>query len=412
MPEKLKILFLSNRGLLPIRDGHTRRSFNILKGLAEKHQVHFLSFYERSEEIESKNIGELESFCEKVEFYPGPSKKIGISMLSRLLRSLLSLDPYTIWRHYSKAFLERVRQLIASGEFDLVHCDILPLAYTVRSENGILRSITDHDVSYLKCLRVGKESRNVLLKMFMYLESWKLKRLESKVFNQVNLGIAVSELDKTILQGLCPEGKFVVVENGVDVERFKPGGEVEPNTLVLVGRFDDYSNKQAIYYFLEKIYPGVKQRLPQIKLNLVGGGAEKKLKKFASTDPSIRLLGFVDNPLVYIQRANVFIAPILSGGGTRLKILEAMSVGKAIVTTSMGCEGIEGTDNREYLIADTPEVFAEKVVDVIKKQSLQSYLGYNARKLAEQRYDWPVICSKIEDIYTSLNKNANRSIEF
>jgi len=405
MDNALKILFLSNRGLLPIKDGHTRRSFNILKGLAEKHRVHFLSFYETPEEIEPKNIKELETFCKKVEFFPAPPKKVSIPMLARLVRSIFSSDPYTIWRHYSKSFLKRVKQLIASGEFDLVHCDILPLAYTVRNKNGIFQSITDQDVSYLKCLRMGRQSWNPLLRLFLYLESWKLKRLESKIFTQVDLGITVSELDKKILQKLCPGGKFVVIENGVETEIFKPNNEkVETNKLVWVGGFDHFPNKQGMYYFLENIYPKIKERLPEIKLDIVGGGIPEKFKELCKGDASIRLLGYVEDPLSYIQKATVFISPILSGGGTRLKILEAMSAGKAIVSTTIGCEGIEGLNNRDYLIADTPEEFSEKVVEVINNKELQRYLGVNARKLAKQKYDWTVICNKIESTYRDFKE--------
>jgi glycosyltransferase involved in cell wall biosynthesis len=403
MCKSLKILFLSNRGLLPIKDGHTRRSYNILKGLAEKHRVYFLSFYETPEEIESKNIKELESFCEKVEFHRGPSKKIGIPMLARLLRSLFSSDPYTIWRHYSKPFSKRVQELIVSGEFDLVHCDILPLAYTIRDANSIFRSITNHDVSYLKCLRMSEEIKNFPLKLFMRFESWKLKKLESRIFNQVDLGIAVSELDKEILQSLCPGGRFVTVENGVEVDKFRPAyNNVEPNTLVWVGGFNHFPNKEGMHYFLESIYPKIKQRLPEVRLDVIGSNVTEKLKSFASLDNSIRLLGFVDDPLPYIQKATVFVVPILSGSGTRLKILEAMSAGKAIVSTTIGCEGIEGLNNRDYLIADTPEEFSEKVVEVINNQSLQRYLGVNARKLAEQKYDWKVICEKMENAYKNF----------
>ena len=129
MHKPLKILFLSNRSPLPIIDGHTRRTFNILKGLSENNQVYLLSLFETPAEIEAHNIKKLERFCHKVEFLPSPSKKVSIPMLARLLRSLFSREPYTIWRHYSKSFSVRVDQLIQKESFDIVHCDILPIVY-------------------------------------------------------------------------------------------------------------------------------------------------------------------------------------------------------------------------------------------------------------------------------------------
>jgi len=410
MCKPLKILFLSNRGLLPIKDGHTRRSYNILKGLAEKHQVYFLSFYETPEEIDIKNVKELESFCQKVEFHPSPSKKISIPMLARLIRSLFSRDPYTIWRHYSKPFLKRVNELITSGEFDLVHCDILPLAYAVRNKNGIFRSITDHDVSYLKCLRICEGSRNLALKAFLRLEAWRLKKLESKIFKEVDVGIVVSELDKKILQKLCPEGRFVVIENGVDLEKFKPTNEkVNPSTLLWLGGFDHYPNKEGMYYFLENVYPRIKHKLPDIRLDIIGGGITNKLKRFACVDNSIRLLGYVNDPFPYIQKASVFIVPILSGGGTRLKVLEAMSAGKAIVTTTIGCEGIAGENGTHYIIVNAPKDFVDAVVRIIGDPDLRNKLGDNASQLIERKYDWKIITQKLDKIYKEILSGRTHS---
>jgi glycosyltransferase involved in cell wall biosynthesis len=396
----LRILFLSNRGLVPIKDGHTRRSYNILKGLCEKNEVHFLSFYETPEEIEPRSINELKNFCHEVEFFPAPAKKLGIPMLARLLRSLFSREPYTIWRHYSKVFLKRVDELILSKGFDLVHCDILPLAYTIRKSSGIFRSITDHDVSYLKCLRMGQQASNILLRLFCYVESWKLKKLESEVFKEVDLGIVVSELDKKTLKELCPEGRFVVTENGVDVTEFKPDHHQGfGDRLIWVGGFDHYPNRQAVYHFLECIYPKIKDKLPEIQFDVVGGSVPPKLQRIASADQSIKLLGYVDNPLPYMLGASVFIVPVLSGGGTRLKVLEAMSAGKPIVSTTIGCEGLDGVDGKHYLIADDPDGFAEAAVQLLSSDSLRASIGSNAREFVEHHYDYRSICKKLNLVY-------------
>ena len=270
-----KILFLSNRGLLPIKDGHTRRSFNILKGLCQNHKIYFLSLYETCEEVNKENIELLNRMCTYVEFFKSPSKNISISMLSRLFGSLFSFEAYTIFRHYSRPFSQRVNNLLSSENFDLVHCDILPVCYTIRNRNDVFRSVTDHDVSYMKCLSIGKESRNIILKTFLYLEALKLRRLERNIFRQVDLGIAVSDLDKGILQKLCPEGRFLVVENGVEVDKFKPSGTPPvKDRLLWLGGFNHFPNRQGILFFLEKIYPFVKRENPNVSIDIVGGGGD------------------------------------------------------------------------------------------------------------------------------------------
>jgi glycosyltransferase involved in cell wall biosynthesis len=396
-----KLLFLSNRGLLPIKDGHTRRSFNILKGLAGKKQVYFLSLYETQEEVSPENIQALKSICHQVEFLPAPPKTLSCGMILRLLRSIISRDAYTVWRHYSKPFMKRVDKLISSGQFDLVHCDILPISYTVRDTKNIFRSVTDHDVSYLKCISMAKNTRNVFQKLFFYLESRKLKRLERNIFSQVDLGIVVSESDKNALQALCPEGKFLVVENGVELEKFTPSSEPQiQNKLLWLGGFGHFPNKQGIRYFLAKVYPLVKDIVPKASIDIVGGGVTEDLRRLSFGDSSINFVGFVDDPLPYLHQSMVFVAPILSGGGTKLKVLEAMAAGKAIVCTSVGCEGIAGVDMKHYIVSDDVQGFADAVITLLRDEQLRTSIQENARKLAISEYDFEHICERLNSYYS------------
>jgi glycosyltransferase involved in cell wall biosynthesis len=286
-----------------------------------------------------------------------------------------------------------------------VHCDILPLAYTLRYLRSVPCALTNHDVCHVKALRISKQSGNPLLKAFSRLESWKLKNFERKIFKQVNTGIAVSDVDKKILEKLCPDGNFEVVENGVDVKDFapRPAG-TENRTLLWVGGCGYSPNRVAVEFFLKDIYPLIKKEMPDVKFNIIGNGIAGKLKKICRQDPSVHTLGFVDDPVPYLQKATVFIAPILSGSGTRLKTLEAMAAEKAIVTTSIGCEGIAGIDNVHYLIADEPSAFAASVLSLLRDPALRKRLGENARLLTVQKYDWDIISEKISMVYEKLKK--------
>ena len=407
---RLKILFLTNCSPFPIRGGQMRRTYNILKGLSKRHDVYLLSLYEDKMENDPKNIQHLRNFCKYVELLPAPSKILSYAMLIRLLRSLISKNPYTIWRHYSYSYLKRIHELTSDIKFDLIHCDILPLAYTIKDIKDIPCTITDHDVSYLKALRMAENSNNILLKLFLYMEAYKLKRLESRVFEKVEVGIVVSEVDKNRLKKLCPKGNFEVIENGVDTDEFKPDYmNSEADTLSWVGGFGHFPNREGIYFFLEKIYPLIKNKISNVKLYLVGGDVPNKLRRLAETDTSVRITGYVDDPIPYIQNTSIFIAPILSGSGTRLKILEAMAVGKAIVTTSVGCEVIEGINETHYLVADNPEDFAKCIIQCLKDRSLQKYLGANARQLVQQKYDWEIISNKLDIVYQKL-KSSSRNL--
>lgn len=398
--QRLKILFLTNRSPYPINDGQSRRTYSILKGLARRHEVHLLSLYELPEETHPKCVEHLSTFCERVEMFASPPKTLSVGMVMRLLRSILSTEPYTIWRHYSGEYVKRVKACLQETSYDVVHCDILPLAYSIRNVTGPVRTLTDHDVSYLKAQRMAKQRSNPAAKLFIYYEAMKLKRLERRIFRHVDLGITVSEIDRKLLEALCPEGHFGVVENGVDVGAFAPNpSATERNTLVWLGGFHHYPNYEAVSFLLKEIYPRIKQNVPQVKLYIVGGGVPESLKKLMPVDSSIVFTGYVDDPLPYIQRAAVFIAPILSGGGTKLKVLEAMAVGKAVVSTSIGVEGIDGEDGQHFMVADDPEKFSSVVISLLDDDVARERLGKYARNRVIEKYDWEVICESISQMY-------------
>lgn len=404
MQRRLRILFLANRCPLPIVDGQSRRTYNILKGLARRHDVSLLSLYDPDVKVDLDTIQHLESFCTRVELFAGPAKRVGFPMAMCLFASLFSRDPYTIWRHYSPAYRKRVSELAHSGEYDMVHCDIISLAYAIRNVNGIRCSITDHDVSYLVAQRMAKNAYNPLMKLFVLLESIKLKQLEARILDRATIGIVVSEVDRKMLQAISPEANLIVIENGVDTTEFKPSPE-EPddNSLVWIGGFSYYPNREGMQYFLKKVYPLIKREIPGATITVVGNGVTAHLRQWALGDSSIRFLGFVDNPIPYVQKAAVFVAPILSGSGTRLKLLEAMALGKAIVTTTIGCEGIEGVDGKDFLIGDQPTQFAAKVVDLLRNRNLRDQLGRNARKVMREKYDWNMICEKLSRTYLAAS---------
>ena len=406
---RYRILFLSNRNPYPVVDGQSRRTYNILKGLALNHDVHFLSLFEPHEKINSSILNHLKSFCSEVDFLPCPPKSLSYPMLLRLIRSIFSRYPYTVWRHYSADYYKRIQVLIAQKRFDLIHCDCLPLATTIKGIHKIPTVLTDHDVSYLKSFRMAKQTPNIFLKGFLYLESFKVRCFEKNIFKFFDLGITVSKFDLKILQRLCPETHWEVVENGVDTQEFKPSGNAtEGHSLLWLGGFKHYPNFEAMRHFLKNIYPSIKGQTKNVQLNIIGGEIPLELKQLSQHDPSVNLLGFMEDPSPYFANASVFICPILSGSGTRLKILEAMAMGKAIVSTIVGIEGIEGFNGKHFLVSDTPQSFADNVIAILQNKVIQKELGKNARILAEEKYDWRIIWEKNESLYSQLIKSFSK----
>ena len=191
------------------------------------------------------------------------------------------------------------------------------------------------------------------------------------------------------------------------VRSFPTRAALEPDALVWVGGFRQHANCDAVRFFLEDIFPLVKRQRGATRLYIVGDGIPDWLRARAAADASIVLTGFVDDPLPYIQRSAVFVAPILSGGGTKLKILEAMAAGKAIVSTAIGVEGIQGNDQEHFLVADTPEAFSSCVIALLNDSALRDRLGKSARRRAMETYDWEAICEAMSRIYQDARKAAS-----
>lgn len=201
-----------------------------------------------------------------------------------------------------------------------------------------------------------------------------------RIFKDFELGIVVSEHDKQIFNKICPNGNYIVIENGVEIEKLSTiNNNLNDNRLVWLGGFGHYSNIEAVQVLLTKIYPLIKTEISNVALDIIGGNPPDKIKKMCETDASITLLGYVDDPIPYLQKAAVFVMPIFSGGGTKLKALEAMAVGKAIVSTKLGCEGICGVDGVHYLTVDNLNEFASTVIKLLRDKDMRINLGRNAR---------------------------------
>lgn len=400
---KKKILFISNRGLLPINDGHSRRSYNLLKELSELNDITLLFLYESKVEISDSVLEKYNKIGCRFEYVKSPNKKISINFIYLLIRSIFSRLPYAIWRQYSKKFEKLIKSYVDSSEFDIIHFDNIPIMRSVIGSNYKFTSITDHDVSYEKIKRISENCKFYPLKMFLYIEYLKLKSFEKQIFNNANLSIVVSEHDKNIFKKLCRESEILVAENGIDFTSFNfTGLDKISGRLVWLGGFQHVANKQSILYFLSEIYPLIKLNFPNVSLDIIGSSVTEDLYLFSKNDNSVKFYGFVTDPAPIIEVADVFIAPVVSGGGTKLKVLEAMSMKKAIVCTSVGCEGIDGVDNIHYVVADDPCKFSNCVVELLINQKKNKFIGENAYKYVVNRYGYKAIAKKIDDEWSKL----------
>ena len=408
-----KILFISNRILTPVRDGHTQRSYNLLKGLSKEFDIHLLSLYENVQEISRENILTIKKYCKTVDVYPCPAKYLSREMIGKVIRSVFSKYPYTVWRHYSKGLKNRALFLQRKENFDIVHCDVLPMIYSIENlKQHAPITLTDHDVSYLKCISISRQINNPLIKYFMVLESLKLKMLEKNLHEYADAIVTVSESDKILLRELSGKGNFIVIENGVDPETFfmKNVNDNEKR-IVWLGGFSHIANVKAVHYFLDEIYPKIKEKVKNVRFDIIGENPTLNIINYANNDKSLILHGFVKDPVPIIQKATVFIAPLLSGGGTKLKVIEGMALGKAIVGTTIAFEGLEGINNYHYVLANETIIFANNVISLLNNKKIRENIGNNARKLAIEKYSWENIVEKLKYKYLEIiDKNFSKNL--
>jgi glycosyltransferase involved in cell wall biosynthesis len=238
-----------------------------------------------------------------------------------------------------------------------------------------------------------------LAALYSYIQWRKLQRYEAHACRQSDRVIVVSEADAKALQSLVPALQCAVVPNGVDTDFFRPReAEDSDTTLVFTGKMDFRPNVDAVLWFTREVLPLIRREVPQASLKVVGRSPHARLRSLQGSSDVV-LTGYVDDVRPYIAEAAVYVVPLRVGGGTRLKLLEAMSMARAIVSTSLGCEGIAVQSDRELVIADDPVSFAQAVVGLMRDRDRRSELGVSARELAVAQHDWRYITPLLERVY-------------
>jgi glycosyltransferase involved in cell wall biosynthesis len=301
----------------------------------------------------------------------------------------------------------KIQEIVAKEQIDLVHVDLLPLAVYIDEFCNIPRILVNHNVESVRLYRWFETESNLLKKLFLGIQWLKLRRFERQVLNRFDCCVTVSEIDKQMLADMGVNSPMVVVPNGTDTEFFKPMGRPTlSNSVLWFGHMDVHTNRDAVQYFWNEILPLLRERMPDVIVSIVGTSPPQEIVDAARNDTRIRVTGFVDDIRPYVEEAAVVVVPIRIGSGTRLKILDAMALGKVIVSTSVGCEGLAVKDMDNILIADMPDLFCNKIEIALKDGELRAKISDNAIELAKQ-YDWRSIVGLQEKVYMSAFKKRS-----
>jgi glycosyltransferase involved in cell wall biosynthesis len=407
MNTRPRILFLSQCLPYPPDSGVTSRTFHILRELQVDFDVALVPYCRLNHQ---PNRAARDAACEalrRVVTYvadptPIPAEQRPVRRVWDHVRSLTTGRPYTHYQYDSGTFAASLHAAIRAGRPDLVHLDSLDMHRWLPQLPRVPVACTHHDIdSELLRLR-AQHVRSPLLRGYMALQADRVERLERELCARLDLNVMMSDLDAGRLQRLAPGAVTVVVPNGTDTDYLHPnGGSSAPGRVVFVGPTYSHPNRDAVEFFLQAAWPGIRAADPTASLRLIGRSAPPDQARY-DAEPGVQVLGQVPDIRPALTQARCVVVPIRIGGGTRIKILDAWALGKAVVSTSIGCEGLEAVDGENILIRDTPQDFARAVLNVLHDAPLRARLERNARGTALERYSWSLVGRRIRSAYAEL----------
>ncbi|MFZ0427233.1 MAG: glycosyltransferase [Acidobacteriota bacterium] len=378
----MQILFLSRWFPAPPDNGSKLRVYSLLRGLAEEHEVTLLSFIDHPDE--GRDSQQLEPWCREVKTI---LRKPFEPYSRRAITGLLSPVPRSVVDTFSPEMAHAIREEVANRKFDLVIASQEGTAVYARCFEGIPALFEEVEIAVL----YERQSRaeNILSRSRHYLTWLKQKHHLARMLGSFRACTVVSDQEQALLSSQIPGLPHVeVIPNCVSLSDYRvPAEPPRRKRLIFTGSFRYEPNHEAMCWFVREVYPQVRQRVPDVELLITGDPAGLTLPP----EPGVTLAGHVPDVRPLVAESSVSLAPIHVGGGTRLKILEAMALGTPVIATPKGAEGLRVVSGRDLLIADTPEQFIEATVRVLTDASLRRRLANSAFRLVGSRYDWPVV---------------------
>jgi len=407
----MKILWVKAGGLVPPDTGGKIRSYNVLRELARRHSVTFFSFYATHD---NDIHPDLKNIFNRVVCLPLklPAPKSPAELLDYGIR-LFSSQPYNITKYCRPEVRRQLRALLKQETYDVILCDFMVAAGVIPWDWPTPKVLFTHNVEATIWRRHYQVAANPLWKAISWLEWRRMEAAERRYLRLADRVLTVSGTDRDAFAPFMEPEKLTVIPTGVDVEYFQPmPAEEAPNSLVFTGSMDWLPNEDAIFYFVDAILPLIKRQCPEVSLEVVGRSPSRKLQALAQQEKSMRLTGWVEDIRPFVARGSICIVPLRIGGGTRLKIFEAMAMSKAVVSTTVGAEGLPVQAGENILLADMPNDFAESVVSLLREPNERKRLGTSARALVQEKYSWPKVAESfariLQDVITRPTPPARR----
>jgi glycosyltransferase involved in cell wall biosynthesis len=391
----MRIVWVKIGGLWPLNTGGRLRTFHTVRELARRHRVKLLTTHGPADDPAGL-VAALPA-CERVVSVPhDPPKRGSLRFPLALARSWLSTLPVDVWKARVPALAREARRLVEAGDVDLCVADFLVAAPNVPLGGPVPVVLFQHNVEHQIWKRLMEAEPRALQRAALGLEWRKVARYEARACAAASLTVAVSGADRALLAAMAPAARVLAIPTGVDTAYFAPDGGAEaPGEVVFSGSMDWYPNEDAVRHFIDAIWPLVRREVPEVALTVVGRNPTAALAGLARR-AGARVTGTVEDVRPHLARAAVVVVPLRVGGGTRLKIYEALAMQKAVVSTSVGAEGLPLQAGKHFLCADDPASFAAAVAALLRDPGRRRRLGRAGRELVESRYSWARVSREFE----------------
>lgn len=392
----MKILWVKMGGLWPSTTGGRVRSLQTISALSRRHQVTVVTTHGVGDDPEG--LARHLSQCDRVISLPYAVPKRGsASFPLAVAQSWFSRYPVDLWKWQVPAVREQVQTLIDGGNVDLCVADFLFAAMNVPMKSGTPVVLFEHNVEYQIWQRLAALEHRPWMRALFEVEWRKLRAREADACRDADLTIAVSEDDRRRLERLAPGMRAASIPTGVDTDYFVPDAAAERDAhLVFSGSMDWHPNEDACLYFMDTILPRIRTEVPGTTFTIVGRNPTARLREAAERCGGVTVTGTVNDVRPFIAEGAVYVVPLRAGGGTRLKIFEALAMARPVVSTTVGAEGLGIGPGRHYVCADEADDFAASVVALLRDPARRRQLGTAGRHLVETCYSWPTIARVFE----------------
>lgn len=395
----MRILLLTQVLPYPPDSGPKVKTWNVIKYLAERHEVTLASFVRGDQ---SADVAHLRRYCQAV--HTVPMERSAAQDDLAMVRSIFTSQPWMMVRDDRRAMRRLVDRLTAEQRFDVAHADQLNMAQYAERVRNAFKILDAHNALWLLYKRLW-ETMSPGPRKWLLGRDWRLlKAYEGRLICEFDAVLAVTDNDRVALREAAGEPvDITVIPITVDTDEVTPvARQPEANHILHIGTMYWPPNIDAVKWFVDQVYPLVRKQRSDVQFDVVGSRPPAELLALNEAGLGINVTGYVEDPTPYQRQAAVMVVPLLAGGGMRVKILNALAEGIPIVSTTLGYEGIEVMPGRDILVDDTPGGFADQVLRVLNDPVLGRQLAANGRKLVEEVYDYRSACRPLDDVYAQV----------